>query len=95
MLTWEYVCYQCKAQFELPVPRGPAEEKEAKCPKCGSVDVEKMLTWEYVCHQCKAQFELPVPRGPAEEKEAKCPECGSMDIEILNVGSWEVPPCPG
>jgi len=94
MLTWEYMCHQCKARFELPAPCRPAGEKEAKCPECGSMDVETLLTWEYVCHQCKAQFELPVPRGPADEKEAKCPECGSMDIERVNVCLCSIAP-PG
>ena len=94
MLTWEYVCKECQARFKLPVPHGPTEE-EAKCPECGSTDVEALLTWEYVCHHCQASFELPVPRGPTEEKEAKCSECGSTDIERLTALSCEVQPCPG
>ena len=39
---WEYICHQCEASFELPVPRGPAEEKAAKCPECGSKDIERI-----------------------------------------------------
>ena len=42
MLTWEYLCHQCEAQFELPVPRGPKEERETKCPRCGSMDIERL-----------------------------------------------------
>ena len=42
MLTWEYACHQCEARFELPVPRGPKEEKETKCPRCGSMDLERL-----------------------------------------------------
>jgi DNA-directed RNA polymerase subunit RPC12/RpoP len=42
MLMWDYVCHQCRALFELPVPRGPKEEKEAKCPGCGSMDIQRI-----------------------------------------------------
>jgi rRNA maturation endonuclease Nob1 len=41
-LTWELTCRQCKSSFELPVPRGPREEKELKCPKCGSEYIERI-----------------------------------------------------
>ena len=98
MLTGEYVYHQCHAQFEVPVPCSPTEEKEAKCPDCGNMDVERLNVctvetgpppWEYVCHQCHAQFEVPVPRGPDEAKEIKCRQCGGMDIERLNVCTLE------
>jgi DNA-directed RNA polymerase subunit RPC12/RpoP len=42
MLTWDYVCHQCRDLFELPVPRGPKEEKEAKCPGCSSMDIQRI-----------------------------------------------------
>jgi hypothetical protein len=41
-LTWELACRQCKASFEVPVPRGPTEEKELKCPICGSESIERI-----------------------------------------------------
>ncbi len=42
MLTWFFTCRQCKTQFEVPVPRGPREEKELKCLKCGSQKIERV-----------------------------------------------------
>ena len=42
MLTWEFVCNKCKAKFEHSVPRGPAEERNIKCPKCGSKDLKNL-----------------------------------------------------
>jgi len=41
-LTWELTCRQCKSSFEVPVPRGPREEKELKCPQCGSEYIERI-----------------------------------------------------
>jgi len=38
-LKWEFDCNQCKGKFEVPVPRGPTEEKAIKCPHCGSQDI--------------------------------------------------------
>jgi DNA-directed RNA polymerase subunit RPC12/RpoP len=40
-LTWEMVCSGCKAGFEVEVPRGPREERELKCPQCGSKEIGK------------------------------------------------------
>jgi DNA-directed RNA polymerase subunit RPC12/RpoP len=42
IMTWELTCSQCKSNFEGPVPRGPREEKELKCPKCGSKYIERI-----------------------------------------------------
>ena len=39
---WEYRCGECQTVFRLPVPAGPAEEKEAKCPHCESTHVERL-----------------------------------------------------
>lgn len=39
---WEYACLQCKATFKLPVPQGPLEEQEVRCPECGSMSVERL-----------------------------------------------------
>jgi DNA-directed RNA polymerase subunit RPC12/RpoP len=33
---WEYECQQCRKGFVFPVPKSPKEEKERKCPFCGS-----------------------------------------------------------
>jgi len=41
-LTWELTCRQCKSSFEVAVPCGPREEKELKCPKCGSEYIERI-----------------------------------------------------
>jgi DNA-directed RNA polymerase subunit RPC12/RpoP len=40
--TWQYSCPQCKATFELPVPSGPTEEQQRKCPTCGSGDIKRL-----------------------------------------------------
>ena len=42
ILTWEFLCHQCETRFETSVPRGPREEKEIKCPECGSKDIERV-----------------------------------------------------
>ena len=42
ILTWEYECHSCKARFHTPVPRGPKEERNTKCPRCASPDIERM-----------------------------------------------------
>ena len=39
---WKYECHQCKNTFEMPVPSGPTEEKQRKCPSCGSADIERL-----------------------------------------------------
>jgi predicted Zn-ribbon and HTH transcriptional regulator len=44
IMTWELTCRQCKFNFEVPVPRGPREEKELKCPKCESKYIERIET---------------------------------------------------
>lgn len=41
-LKWEFICHLCKAHFDVPVPRGPTEEKQIKCPKCGSQNIERI-----------------------------------------------------
>lgn len=41
---WHYVCRRCKAEFTMPVPRGPSEEKNRACPKCKSADIERIKT---------------------------------------------------
>jgi DNA-directed RNA polymerase subunit RPC12/RpoP len=34
-----YRCRACDAMFDLPAPKGPAEEKARVCPNCGSGDL--------------------------------------------------------
>ena len=41
MIMWEYECHRCKSTFKVPVPRGPSEEKQIKCPQCGSMDITR------------------------------------------------------
>ena len=49
---WEYVCHQCEALFELPAPRGPTEEKEARCLECGSKDIERLNVYNWEAQPC-------------------------------------------
>ena len=41
-LMWEFDCHHCKNKFETNVPRGPKEEREIKCPHCGSKTIERL-----------------------------------------------------
>jgi len=41
MPLFEYVCQDCKKEFEKIVPR---HDSPANCPKCDSVRVEKQLS---------------------------------------------------
>jgi rRNA maturation endonuclease Nob1 len=107
MFVGKFKCHHCKAMFELTSQLGSEKEQEAKCPTCGSVDIEGLpfwvpLTynmdlynspslWKYECHQCKTIFELPVPSGPTEEKQRKCPSCSSMDIARLTALALDMP----
>jgi DNA-directed RNA polymerase subunit RPC12/RpoP len=34
--AWEFICQVCKSYFEAPVPRGPDEAKNIRCPGCKS-----------------------------------------------------------
>jgi rRNA maturation endonuclease Nob1 len=36
---WQYVCHHCKAEFTMPVPKGPTEEKSRVCPQCGKANI--------------------------------------------------------
>ena len=38
---WQYRCRQCRNVFVMPAPKGPSDEKNRKCPKCGSADIER------------------------------------------------------
>jgi rRNA maturation endonuclease Nob1 len=52
IMTWELTCRQCKSNFELPVPRGPREEKELKCPECGSKEIVRREALSQAAPQC-------------------------------------------
>lgn len=93
----EYLCRQCQNVFRLAVSDDLSPEKEAKCPRCGSVDTGKLPSWvpigfslheapamwEYECQQCQNVFKLPVPSSPAQEKEIACGVCGGRHIHRL------------
>jgi rRNA maturation endonuclease Nob1 len=51
-VTWELNCHQCKSNFEVPVPFGPREERELKCPHCGSKDIERIEALSHDAPQC-------------------------------------------
>ena len=40
--SWKYECPHCKNTFEMPVPSGPTEEKQRRCPSCGSMDIKRL-----------------------------------------------------
>ena len=107
ILKYQYICYTCRAQFDLPEPDELGKETIPECSACGSKDVQHvnapscsieqpgeldMLMWKYLCHNCRTQFELPVPRGPREEKETGCPECRGRDIQRIK--TFEQNDCP-
>ena len=39
---WQYQCGDCGHRFEVPAPRGPAEEKCRTCPECGSRNISRV-----------------------------------------------------
>ena len=41
-MTWQLACRQCRANFVVEVPFGPKEERELKCPDCGSKDIGRI-----------------------------------------------------
>ncbi|OGN99097.1 MAG: hypothetical protein A2Y89_00430 [Chloroflexi bacterium RBG_13_51_18] len=38
---WRYKCQKCRAVFTMPAPRGPADEKNRKCPECGGAEIQR------------------------------------------------------
>ncbi len=40
-VIWEFACCQCQHIFTTPVPRGPKEEKQLKCPLCASSRIKR------------------------------------------------------
>jgi len=51
-VTWEFTCHQCKSNFEVPAPFGPKEERELKCPHCGSKDIARIEALNQDAPQC-------------------------------------------
>jgi DNA-directed RNA polymerase subunit RPC12/RpoP len=52
MVTWELTCRQCKSNFEVSAPFGPKEERELKCPHCGSKDIGRIEASSQDAPQC-------------------------------------------
>jgi DNA-directed RNA polymerase subunit RPC12/RpoP len=52
LVTWQLTCHQCKANFEVPAPFGPKEEREIKCPDCGSKDIGRIGALDQNAPQC-------------------------------------------
>jgi DNA-directed RNA polymerase subunit RPC12/RpoP len=40
--AWRYKCGGCGAEFEMPSPSGPTEEKSRVCPVCNSRDIKNI-----------------------------------------------------
>ena len=40
--VWECACQQCHNVFKLPAPDSPSQDKEIKCPTCGSGHVHRL-----------------------------------------------------
>jgi len=51
-VIWELSCRQCKSNFEVPAPFGPREERELKCPHCGSKHIERIEALSQDAPQC-------------------------------------------
>jgi len=41
MSAQEYGCNYCKITFREPEPDNPKDKEKAKCPRCGSLDIER------------------------------------------------------
>jgi len=70
MPIFRYTCKKCAANFELLLHRWDAE---AKCPECGSKELEKALNHFAAvtksAHGCPAQADCPSAGG------CGCPGC--------------------
>jgi rRNA maturation endonuclease Nob1 len=43
---WEYECHECHHKFEMPIPKSPTENKQRKCPVCGSGQIERVTIFD-------------------------------------------------
>jgi DNA-directed RNA polymerase subunit RPC12/RpoP len=39
---WRYKCGECGHEFEMPAPKGPADEKGRACPVCHSHNIARI-----------------------------------------------------
>jgi|YelNatPaOPRAMG01_1025707.scaffolds.fasta_scaffold61347_2 rRNA maturation endonuclease Nob1 len=51
-LTWQMICNQCKYSFEIEIPKGPREEKQLRCPRCGSIYIQRAEASSTIPSQC-------------------------------------------
>jgi len=49
---WEYQCQQCGTTFKSPIGSSPTEEKEKKCPECGSRHIKRLTAIIYDFPHC-------------------------------------------
>ena len=52
VLMWEFECHHCQTKFETSPPRGPKEEREIKCPYCGSKEIERLNVGNLAATAC-------------------------------------------
>jgi rRNA maturation endonuclease Nob1 len=52
IVTWQLACRKCKANFEVEAPFGPTEERNLKCPRCGSKDIGRIEALKEDAPQC-------------------------------------------
>ena len=45
-----------KTKKSEPVWQAP-EEKEPRCPYCGSMDIDPNGDWKYICYSCNREFD--------------------------------------
>ena len=95
-----YLCLKCRNLFVLELN---SSLPNIKCPKCESIQIEKLPSWapigsnlnesldewEYECQSCHNTFKLPVPTSPSQEKEIKCPKCKDDHIHRLTFTGGE------
>ncbi|HEY98386.1 MAG TPA: hypothetical protein G4O16_09440 [Dehalococcoidia bacterium] len=39
---WQYECPDCGAEFEIPAPKGPSDEKNRSCPECAGKNIKRV-----------------------------------------------------
>jgi putative FmdB family regulatory protein len=43
---WEYECRKCHNKFKMPIPKSPVEDKQRRCPACGSGQIERLTSFD-------------------------------------------------
>jgi rRNA maturation endonuclease Nob1 len=51
-VMWDLTCRQCKVNFEVEAPFGPTQEREMKCPFCGSKEIGRRELLNEAAPQC-------------------------------------------